>query len=839
VVYAFISYSRKDIEHATKINARLNAQDIRTWQDTSDIDAGEYWDDEIEGALSSATLSHVLVLISQNSINSENVKNEIVYALNEQKQVIPVIIGDFDKLPLNLVRRHYIDLRLDFDDGIEELLEIFSQYQEPQRVASINVPSSYSILKLTPQQLLAAQDENTLVRLVASPGTGKSLVIEERIRWLLSKGVNPKSISVVSFTRASSRDLRARIINFCTTQGYSGSDQVSVTTLHSLAMKVLRKAKQLHYPAEPQVLDKWELENIFDLEFSQTVRNAKPGLEAVTPSRAEDIRLAWEAFWNTGRWDAPSYIPPSNPVTDVERKAFADFHQSATQVYSCVLPGEIIKKVIDGMEAGLFDPVSLLEINHFIVDEFQDLNYTDLQFVDAFIYANRSTYVTGDDDQSLYSFRYAYPTGIQTFSQTYTWASDRQLTECFRSTPSILNTAKTLIVAHPTDERISKQSRSFCEGLEPTLNGVAHRWKFLSSNAEFNSIANSCRLLIDQGIMPRDILILISNKKALLARESKDKPSLLQQAFDSAGISVEMPTGVRYVDTEAGRMVYALIRVACDQDLQDYIAHRTLLGLLRGVGKAAYIGIRKKVVLHNLNYLDMFYNPIPSGVFTSVEVKALNKVREVCQQLLRWSSDDRVVDRIGTIESLLSASFDDNVVQELRDQIAHFPEDMNLGEWRSYISTDNSEQQESILQAVYTRLQLPVPDDGILPQQVRVMTMHGAKGLNADIVFIPGLEEDVLPGEKRARYSGLIQEAARMLYVSITRARIGCILSYSTMRKKYGQPDFGRSGSRYCLNLGGRFLDRLDELSDDELSQIIEAKRLFREHTETRLSQLS
>src|SRR5712692_9757603 len=131
-------------------------------------------------------------------------------------------------------------------------------------------------MPLTPAQIAAAeaiqqaaaQDAAEQIRLVAGPGTGKSACIEERVRWLIAQGVDPAAICAVSFTRASALDLRLRIHRYATEPGYETIDSVSVTTLHSLALRVLRAAGQLHaYPVDPLVLDNWDLENIFDAEF--------------------------------------------------------------------------------------------------------------------------------------------------------------------------------------------------------------------------------------------------------------------------------------------------------------------------------------------------------------------------------------------------------------------------------------------------------------------------------------------------------------------------------------------------------------------------------------------
>jgi superfamily I DNA/RNA helicase len=87
---------------------------------------------------------------------------------------------------------------------------------------------------------------------------------------------------------------------------------------------------------------------------------------------------------------------------------------------------------------------------------------------------------------------------------------------------------------------------------------------------------------------------------------------------------------------------------------------------------------------------------------------------------------------------------------------AQFPADITLEELRDFVWADNDEQQAQIMESVYARLGQRVPDEHLLPQRVRIMTMHGAKGLSARIVFVPGLEDGLIPGSRRAPYAGLV-----------------------------------------------------------------------------------
>ena len=284
-------------------------------------------------------------------------------------------------------------------------------------------------------------------------------------------------------------------------------DQVSVTTMHSLAMRMLRAAGLLQrFPVPPMVMDQWELRNIFTEEFCRPLR--------ITLDRAEKIRRDREAFWSTGNFNPPNYIPPNPPITTQERDRLSDFLSRFEQVYSCILPGEIVRECVDQIRSGLVVPSQLVPIEQLIVDEYQDLNPIDLEFIDSLIAGGAVGFVAGDDDQSIYSFRFALPQGIQRFPQSYQNSGDHSLNYCFRCTTSVLAAAQAVLAAHPSANRIPKQLQSVYATSNPPLPGHVFRWSYRNGADEARGIASSCRALIDAHMAPHDILILISDRKA-------------------------------------------------------------------------------------------------------------------------------------------------------------------------------------------------------------------------------------------------------------------------------------------------------------------------------------
>lgn len=783
-------------------------------------------------------------------------------------------------------------------------------------------------------QHAAAHDTSPQVRLIAGPGTGKSHAIVERVRWLLASGVQPDAIFVVSFTRASALELRNRICDYCAESELSQGAQVSVTTLHSLALRVLRMANLLQYPVDPMVLDNWEAKNIFDEEFAK-VSGLKRG-------RCEEIRRDHEAFLSTGHYNPTNHVLPDEPVTQEERDRYLRFHGPRTQTYSCVLPGEIIRKCVENINAGVLDPISLLHIRHLVVDEFQDLNPCDLEFVNHLIRGGVTTFVAGDDDQSIYAFRFAFPQGIQDFTGDYPNAGDYTLSDCFRCTPTIVQTATSIISSHQLPTRIPKTLNSLYASANPPLQGQVHRWKFRSGVAEARAIAASCRDLIEAGMPPREILILISNRRALEHEIAK--------AFDEIPIPYERPRADDYVDTNEGRFALACLRIACNAD--DYVAHRTILGLQKGVGIGTCNSIAEQVMQNNLNFKQIFYQQtLPSGVFTGRAPRAISTAQGVFSQISEWEPTVTLANFGSSLEGILEEVLGGEAKQAWINKTAGLPTDITLEETRDYLWADTDAQQEQILNAVYERLgetppaprllsdvnvsdfnretldelidllnplvrgdqdrralfehafagsqllnhidysgaaytfivravtqlvdygelergqtalwalletvrdseslgldkqqridalrdtvnhvnghsddhQSPSTTDVFLPK-VRMMTMHGAKGLSASIVFIPGLEEEIFPGPRRRPYPGLVLEAARLLYVAVSRARIACILSFAGGRMLYGG-FMSHAPSRFVNCLGGAFDFREDGngLTQYDVSAIIQQNSL-------------
>jgi len=650
----------------------------------------------------------------------------------------------------------------------------------------------------------AAHDNNQTIRLVAGPGTGKSFVIEERVYWLLSKkNILAENIIAVSFTRAAAKDLKERINGFCIKNNQHNVTDVKVSTLHSLALSLLRKTGNLSlYPTDPRIMDDWELSLIFDAEFGDKVDT--------TPTRCGEIRRDHEAFWSTGSWNPPNLPVLKKPITQTERTSFSSFYGPRTQTYSCVLPGETIRMCVNLMQSGLINPVKVLSVQHLIVDEVQDLNPCDFEFIDLLIKKGVNVFVSGDDDQSVYSFRYAFPQGIQDFTTKYPDSTDHVLSDCFRCTPLILNAAKNVIINFPAQNRIPKNLNSVYTSSSPINDGFLQANTFRNPRIESAYIANSCRALIDSGVPPEDLMILISNKREQL--------KYITDAFNSLGIGYDANQRDEFKDSDHGRFLLSLLRII--EDANDYVAHRVILGTPKYIGVSTCSNITDKVISNNINYKTIFYNESPTGVFSNRETKAIEKSKKNILTIQNWNLNESLNQKADEIDQILLNNFSQLEVDEWRNFIRDMPNNMTLSELKDYLQTDSQEIKDKILNTILEKSAQENLQPTTAPKKVRIMSLHTSKGLSAKVVFIPGLEEGLFPNTIAQTIPGLILECARLFYVAITRAKAACVISHSESRNLYGS-NTPMVPSRFCTHTGAVFQEQNDPSLTDEEIQLI------------------
>jgi DNA helicase-2/ATP-dependent DNA helicase PcrA len=667
------------------------------------------------------------------------------------------------------------------------------------------------------KQTAAAIDMSPQVRLVAGPGTGKSHSIEKRIVYLLQNGAVATNIYVISFTRAACVELEGRIHAYCHSLSCaSAATQIRVSTMHSLALRILRMGNLLtSYPSTPIILDSWEQSNIYDKELASSL--------GCRPSRASEIRLAHDAQWQTLN---PKFINQAQ-ITQTEITGFNAFHASRTNLYSCVLPGEVIYKCVEALQQGSLQPNQLPQIDHLIVDEFQDLNACDQEFIRLLCANNAALFIAGDDDQSIYSFRHADPNGIINFALNYPNSNTHILDDCFRCTPAILSAANNLIAYN--QNRLPKSLVSLYATSSPPVQGQMLAWSFRNGQDEAKAIAESCLQLLHAGMvgMEDEIIILISNRKAQL--------DLIIQELANLGLPYDPPRNSSITDDEIMRAVYSIIRIVKDHSAteEDYPAHRDIIEVLSGVGSSTAKNIADACIANNQNFRRLFYLPNYPTWLSGRNLSAVQRTARIVQNVSTWDLNDTLAARGGDIATILSTEIflspsSATALSTWATFIGSLPPQMTLDELIQFLSAPTEADQQNIVDMVNQRIDSPEAiSGGTIQKRIKILTMHGAKGLSGKVVFIPGAEQGIIPNFKALQATGLVIEQRRLFYVSITRARSCCIVSHAVQHNGRQamvlnqRPRVNLTRSQFLNEMQVRSVNRTTGLTPVEAADIV------------------
>jgi superfamily I DNA/RNA helicase len=312
--------------------------------------------------------------------------------------------------------------------------------------------------------------------------------------------------------------------------------------------------------------------------------------------------------------------------------------------------------------------------------------------------------------------------------------------------------------------------------------GVLHVWSFASAQAERAAIANSCQQLINGPLAGQEdqIVILISNRRLQVGP--------ITQELANLGIPFDPPSGPSTRDEPVIRASYTILRILRDRQTAtpDYIAHRDALAILHGVGVGTARRIGDLCVNNQQNFHSLFYVGTLPHWLSGRNATAVGRVSTIIQQIAGWTLQDTIGARAGDIAQLLSntvfagSAQAQNAIQEWNSFSAALPQGMTFKELLEFLQSDDDAAQRQILDAVNTRLGNNVQNAGA-QKRIRILTMHGAKGLSGKVVFIPSAEQGIMPSFRAIHAVGLLNEQRRLFYVSLTRAKAACIITHSVL----------------------------------------------------------
>jgi DNA helicase-2/ATP-dependent DNA helicase PcrA len=602
---------------------------------------------------------------------------------------------------------------------------------------------------LSREQRRLASHEARILRLVAGPGTGKTRVMTRRVAYLIEEGgVDPSAILALTFSRAAAQELTQRLEVLL---GEETGDRPGVYTLHAFALRqLLRMGGAPVLPHPIRIADDYDETKVIEKELARltgtTVRDVRDEIE--------DLASDWETLKaDEDEWER-QYPSP----------VFLGAWRQHRAVYGYTLRAELVyalKKALDEDPDLELEP----EFTHVLVDEYQDLNRCELAVLERLVHDDRHLFVAGDDDQSIYGFRHAFPLGLRQFSETYPDAVEEELVECHRCDRDIL--AMGLNVAEQDVKRIPKELGP----REDAEAGQVEAYRFRDISHEARGIAQICREVVDQAdVAPGQIIVLVrSDPGNIYARPIVD-------ALGEVDLQAELPTNpFAILDEDDGRRLVCLLRLLRQAD--DGLAWRELLKLRdNGIGDGGLMTVYRLAAERGERYYqtlqaiaedpDILEYQLRNKL--AEDVTAVNAMLAESEGLLDQPAEEALEEALDVAE-ITEGEERDEITDLLLELVAD-SEDATLG--------DVEEGLHGSRRAGFDEKEREGHVD-----RVQIMTMHAAKGLTADAVIVASCDDQLIPGETEDERD--LDDQRRLLYVSLTRARHFLFVTFA--RERQGQ----------------------------------------------------
>jgi DNA helicase-2/ATP-dependent DNA helicase PcrA len=619
-----------------------------------------------------------------------------------------------------------------------------------------NSNSSSTLLdKLNERQREAVLTTEGPLLVLAGAGTGKTRVITYRVAHLIELGVPGSAILAVTFTNKAASVMKERIGDLLRSTGRDASD-VWVSTFHSFCARLIRRESQhLGLPRDFAIYD--------DDDQTAAVKRALAQLELSTddyPPRSMRAQISYAK--NHGL-----------TAREMAAEARDDARKQAAEVFRVY--NEILRKAAAlDFDDLLLRAVELLRehadvraawnarFHYLMVDEFQDTNRSQEELVRLLAGPRKNVCVVGDEDQSIYAWRGARAGNLKRFTTDFPEAKLIRLEENYRSTQAILDAAAAVVKNN--SDRLGKN-------LQATL-GVGARLKFFEardSSAEAEFICGQLSTLVRNDPDARI---------AVLYRTGAQSRSF-EEVLRRLGVRYRVVGGFGFYERAEVRNALAYVRLIFHPE-DDVALLRVLNVPPRGIGAVtvAALEARAKETAQSL------WSVISSGEFLTGK-KFSGALRSFCKLIEDLQKDCQDMQPTQLFERVLSSTgYLDWVEQQ--DNLEHTSRAENLRELANAMAeaTEQGQTLEDVLDQAALASDSDQYDDTI---PVSLMTLHSAKGLEFDAVFLAGLEEGLLPHGRALGSNAEVEEERRLFYVGMTRAKQSLVLSRAVYRRTYGE----------------------------------------------------
>jgi len=639
-------------------------------------------------------------------------------------------------------------------------------------------PEPAYLATLNPVQRSAVEAVDGPVLVLAGAGTGKTRVLTTRlVHILVTRRAFPGQILAVTFTNKAAREMRERVFNLV---GPVAED-LWIGTFHAIAARILRRhAEQVGLKSNFTILDTDD-----QLRLLKQIMEANDIDHSKWPARALLSIIQ--------RWKDRGLVPEKVSSAEVDEFAggkaldlYKNYQQRLITLNACDFGDLLLHNLsIFGSDETVLSNYQR-QFQYILVDEYQDSNIAQYLWLRLLAQTNRNICCVGDDDQSIYSWRGAEIGNILKFEEDFNGAEVFRLEQNYRSTPEILAAASTLI-ANNTG-RLGKTLWTDREkGEKISVRGV---W---DGETEARQIADEIEVLHTKKISLDEIAVLV--RASFQMREFEER-------FITIGIPYRVIGGPRFYERQEIRDAIAYMRVVNQPD--DSLAFERIVNVpRRGIGAATMQAIHQLSRLQSLSLPEAAKRLV---VTDELRPQARRAITSLLTDFDRWSGLAETMTHTELVEIVLDESGYTEMWQ--RDKTPEAPG--RLENLRELISAlEEFENLSGFLEHVSLVMEAGSSDSG---EMVSLMTLHAAKGLEFDIVFLPGWEESVFPNQRAMDEGGApaLEEERRLAYVGLTRARSQANISFAANRRIYNQ---------WQASIPSRFVD---ELPDDQVALLTE-----------------
>ncbi len=615
---------------------------------------------------------------------------------------------------------------------------------------------------LNPEQLAAVTlpDEHALI--LAGAGSGKTRVLTTRMAWLVKGGrVTPSGVLAVTFTNKAAREMLTRVGAMMTVNPQG----MWVGTFHGLCNRMLRAhAQEAGLPRTFQILDSQDQlaaikrllkgMNVDEERFPPREVQYFINGQKEEGVRGRDVTLSDE---NTRRL-AELY---SAYDEQCQREGVVDFSELLLRSYELLARNEILREHY------------ARRFRHILIDEFQDTNRLQYRWLKQFRSQDAKYFAVGDDDQSIYAFRGANVGNMADFEREFKVKQVIRLEQNYRSHGNILDAANALIANNRN--RLGKNLWTSAGKGEPV-----RVFEGDSDNDEARWLVQEVQALTRDGVRLSQIAVLY---------RSNAQSRVVEHALFSQGIPYRVYGGLRFFERAEIKHALAYLRLIATPD-DDTSFLRVANFPPRGIGARTIELLQDAAKLANTSLMKVVEGK------TAVFKKLIDDLRAETQGLPLNEMVEVIIQKSGLVEHYKNEREGADRIENLEELVnaaAAFTEEERVSE---------SGEAVDPLTAFLTHAALEAGEHqaGEGADALQMMTVHSAKGLEFDVVFISGLEEGLFPHEQSVMERDGLEEERRLAYVAITRARKRLYLSHAQTRMLHGQ-------TRY--NIPSRFLEEI------------------------------